>query len=140
MAPKELFKYWLEIHKRPRKFREYMIKEPLKFLKKSKQEYALTTYQAENLVHRHLFPSRIDIYIKEEDLQKWHSLLIKEGLYGKGNFRIIPAEKHVSYGKRKINGFFVVSLPQLILDLFIEGGPAKEAAEMLLLRLKEDVS
>jgi len=138
--PKRLVKYWLSIHKKQGKYRDYMIKEPLRLLKKTELNYALTTYQAENLVQHHLFPSRVDIYIKEDDLQKWHSLLIKEGLYGKGNFRVIVAEEHVGYGKRKLNGLFVVSLSQLIIDLFVEGGPAAEAAEMLLARLKKHVS
>ena len=137
--PSGLIKYWLTIHKKPKKYREYMIKEPLRLLKKTKLYYALTTYQAENIVHHHLFPSRVDIYIKEEDLQTWHSLLLKEGLYGKGNIRIIVAEEHTAYGKRKINGLFVISLPQLIVDLFTEGGPAEEAAEMLLAQLRKHV-
>ncbi len=135
-----LVKYWLTLHKKPKKYREYMIKEPLKLLKRIKLNYALTTYQAENLVQHHLFPSRVDIYIKEEDLQTWHSLLLQEGLYGKGNLRIIVAEEHVIHGKRKINSLFIVSLPQLIIDLFTEGGPAAEAAEMLLVKLKKHVS
>ncbi len=138
--PAGLIKYWLTIHKKPKKYREYMVKEPVRLLKKTKLDYALTTYQAENIVERHLFPSRIDIYIKEENLQTWHSHLLKEGLYGKGNVRIIVAEEHVTYGKRKLNGLFIVSLPQLIIDLFTEGGPAAEAAEMLLARLKKHVS
>jgi DNA-binding Lrp family transcriptional regulator len=131
----ELIKYWLSIHKKPKKYRGYMIKEPLKLLKKAKLDYALTTYQAENLVQHHLFPSRIDLYIREADLQEWHELLTKNGLYGKGNIRIIIEEEHIMYNKRKLNGFFVVSLPQLIVDLFAEGGPCEEAAEMLIKRL-----
>ncbi len=138
--PVGLIKYWLTIHKKPKKYREYMVKEPVRLLKKTKLDYALTTYQAENILQHHLFPSRIDIYIKEEDLQSWHSHLLKEGLYGKGNIRIIVTEEQVTYGKRKINGLFIISLPQLIIDLYTEGGPAGEAAEMLLLKLKKHVS
>ena len=138
--PAGLIKFWLTIHKKPKKYREYMIKEPLKLLKKIKLDYALTTYQAENIVQHHLFPSRIDIYIKEEDFQTWHSLLMKEGLYGKGNVRTIVTEEHIFYGKRKLNGLSVVSLPQIIIDLFAEGGPAAEAAQMLLAQLRKHVS
>ncbi|MBI2147391.1 hypothetical protein HYU19_02830 [Candidatus Woesearchaeota archaeon] len=138
--PVGLAKYWLTIHKKYKKYREYMVKEPARLLKQTRLDYALTTYQAENMVQHHLFPSRIDMYIKEEDLQTWHSLFLKEGLYGKGNVRVITAEEHTVYGKRKLNGLFVVSLPQLIIDLFTEGGPAAEAAEMLLAKLKEHVS
>src|SRR3989344_4631428 len=68
---KELLKYWLKIHKKSNKYREYMIKEPLKLLKKI-----------------------------------------------------------------KINNLFIVSIPQLIIDLFTEGGPCEEAGEMLLKKLK----
>jgi len=135
-----LVKYWLTVHKKPKKNREYMVKDPLTLLKRTKMDYALTTYQAENIVQHHLFPSRIDIYIREADVQAWHSLFLKEGLYGKGNVRIIAVEEHTMGGKRKFNGLFVVSLPQLIVDLFTEGGPAAEAAEMLLAKLKKHVS
>ncbi|MEW5897286.1 MAG: hypothetical protein AB1668_06325 [Nanoarchaeota archaeon] len=134
-----LIRYWLTFHKKPKKYREYMVKEPLKLFKKVKFDYALTTYIAENLLQRYLFPTRTDIYIKEEDLQKWHSLLTREGLYGRGNVRIIVAEEHTLYGKRKLSGLFIISLPQLIIDLFTEGGPATEAAEMLLAKLKKHV-
>jgi len=136
LNPAGLIRYWLTFHKKLKKYREYMIKEPLKFLKRIKLDYVLTTYQAENLLQHYLFPSRTDIYIKEEDLQKWHSLLTKDGLYGRGNVRIIIAEEYIMYGKRKLNGLFVASLPQIIIDLFAEGGPAVEAAEMLLKKLK----
>ncbi|HLC98159.1 MAG TPA: hypothetical protein VJC21_05260 [Candidatus Nanoarchaeia archaeon] len=138
--PAELIKYWITIHKKPRKYREYMVKDPLTILRKTKLTYALTTYQAENLVQQHLFPSRIDVYIEEADVPAWHSLFLKEGLYGKGNVRIIVTEEPTFYGKRKLNNLFVVSLPQLIIDLFAEGGPAVEAAEMLLSRIKKHVS
>ncbi|MBI2671522.1 hypothetical protein HYX16_01170 [Candidatus Woesearchaeota archaeon] len=134
--PKELLKYWLKLHKKPKKYREYMVKEPLNLLKKIKLDYALTTYQAENIIQKYLFPSRVDVYIKEEDLENWHKLMIKEGLYGKGNVRLIITDNHVMYGKRKINNLFIVSIPQLIIDLFAEGGPCEEAGEMLLKKLK----
>ncbi|MBS3122426.1 hypothetical protein J4434_06100 [Candidatus Woesearchaeota archaeon] len=133
---KNLIKYWLNLHKKPKKIREYMVKEPIIFLKKVKLEYALTTYQAENLVQRYLFPTRTDIYIEENDLETWHKLLTKDGLYGRGNFRIIITDKHVGFGKRKVNGLFIVGIPQLIIDLFTEGGPAEEAAEMLIKKVK----
>jgi hypothetical protein len=132
---KGLIKYWLTIHKKPKKFKEYMVKNPLSLLKKTRLEYALTTYQAENIMQHHLFPSRIDLYVKEDDMQKWHPIMTKNGLYGKGNVRIIVEDEHVMHNKRKLNNLFVVSLPQLIIDLITEGGPCEEAAEMLMKRL-----
>jgi len=132
---KRLLEYWVTITKKPKRYKEYMVREPLDLLKKANLEYALTTYQAENIVQHFLFPSRIDIYIREEDTDKWHSLMSRNGLYGKGNVRIISSDEHVMYGKRKIGGLFIVSTPQLIIDLMREGGPCQEAAEMLLRRL-----
>ncbi len=131
---KKLLQYWISISKKPRKYRSYMVKEPLELLKKTKLVYALTTYQAENIVQHYLFPSRTDLYIKESELNSWHSLMIKNGLYGNGNVRVIIADEHVMYGKRIINGLSVVSIPQLIIDLDNEGGHCKEAAEMLMKR------
>lgn len=135
VSRRKLFEYWLNLPRKRRKYKEYMIRDILEFLKKTSLDYALTTYQAENIVQHHLFPSRVDIYIKEKDLNKWHTCMARKGLYGKGNTRIIIADSHIMYKKRKLNGLFVVSLPQLIIDLFGEGGPAQEAAEMLLKRL-----
>ncbi len=129
---KKLLQYWIAISKKPKKYRSYMVKEPLKILKKTKLDYTLTTYQAENIVQHYLFPSRIDMYIKENDLDNWHSLMTKNGLYGKGNVKIIIADEHVMYAKRIINGISIVSVPQLIVDLAHEGGPCREAAEMLM--------
>ncbi len=135
----KLLKYWLSIYKKPKKYREYLIQNPLKSLKKISLDYAVTTYYAENAVQKYIFPSRLDIYIKEEDLQKWHKLLTEEGLYGKGNVRIIITDPHIMYNKRRINSLSIVSLPQLIMDLYKEGGPCEEAAEMLLVKLKKNV-
>lgn len=132
---KKMVLYWVSISKKSKRFRSYMVKEPLRLLKKAKLDYALTTYQAENIVQHYLFPSRVDIYIKESDLDKWHGIMTKNGLYGKGNIRIIIADEHIMYGKRIINGVPIISIPQLIIDLIKEGGPCEEAAEMLMKRL-----
>ncbi len=132
---KKLLQYWISISKKLKKYRSYMVKEPLDLLKKTKLKYALTTYQAESIVQHYLFPSRVDLYIKKSDLDSWHTLMTKNGLYGKGNVRLIIADEHAMQGKRIINGLSIVSMPQLIIDLTNEGGPCKEAAEMLMKRL-----
>ncbi len=129
----KLVEYWLSIHHQP-KYQEYLIQRPLEFLKSTRLDYALTTYQGDNLIQHFLFPTRTDLYICEKDLQKWHLVLLKKGLYGKGNFRILLEDEQVFYNSRKINGFTVVCLPQLILDLRQEGGVCGEAAERLLKR------
>lgn len=86
-----------------------------------------------NLIRRrNLYPSRIDLYIKEEELDRWHSLMTKNGLYGKGNVRIIITDEHVMHMRMKLEGLYVVSRPQLIIDLYDEGGVCEEAGELLM--------
>jgi hypothetical protein len=120
--------------------KDYMLRKPLEVLKATKLRYALTTYQAENLVQSHLFPSRVDLYIEPKDKEKWHTLMTEEGLVGKGNTRVLIADKHVFYNSKQLHGFYVVSMPQLIVDLLNEGGVCVEAAEKLIEGVPKDVS
>jgi hypothetical protein len=133
-----LLRFWQAFYIQP-KYREYMVKDPLKLLKNSKLPYALTTYQAENLIQNYLFPSRIDIYIKEDDWKQWHDMISKKGLVGKGNMRLLLADEHVFYKSFEKNGLKIVSTPQLIIDLMIEGGVCVEAAELLIKKDMKDV-
>jgi hypothetical protein len=95
-----LLNYWLQIKTKPEK-KDYMHKDPTKLIQKTELPYALTTYQAENLVQHYLFPSRTDLYVKAEDAAKWHNKLTVEGLVGKGNLRLLIADAHVFYGAFK---------------------------------------
>lgn len=133
-----LLRYWQSVSLRPR-YREYMVKEPLKVLKDAPLPYALTTYQAETLVQNYLFPSRVDVYIKEEDLGQWHALLSKKGLVGGGNMRLLLSDESVFYKSFKKKGLRIVSLPQLVVDLLNEGGVCVEAAEMLIKEMQRHV-
>lgn len=128
-----IFSYWLEISNYPL-YREYNIQKPIELLKKTNLKYALTTYYAETLTQHYLFPSRVDLYIKEQDIQAWHKLLTKHGLVGKGNIRLLLEDEHVFYSNIKKKGLRIVSIPQLILDLSREEGVAVEAALMLMKR------
>lgn len=128
-----LFSYWLEISKYPL-YREYNIQNPIELLKKTNLKYALTTYYAESLTQHYLFPSRVDIYIKEQDIEAWHKLLTKHGLVGKGNIRLLLEDEHVFYSNLKKKGLRIVSIPQLILDLLREEGVTIEAAQMMIKR------
>lgn len=135
----KLIEYWSQVRLEPQHL-DYLLREPLKLLQKTKLRYALTTYQAENLIQHHLFPSRTDLYILEEDRPKWHNLIIAEGgLVGKGNLRLLLADKHVFYKASNREGLTVVSLPQLLVDLFAEGGPCVEAAQLLLQKMSTHV-
>lgn len=126
-----IFNYWIKIS-HPSYIREYHVKNPIQCLEKTSLKYALTTYQAETLAQNYLFPSRIDLFVREEDVEKWHALFTKNGLTGKGNVKIIIADEHVFYKSKQKKGFKVVSIPQLIVDLLKEGGVAEEAAIMLM--------
>ena len=130
-----LIKYLLQVKTKPDK-KEYMHKDPISLIKKASLPYALTTYQAENLVQHYLFPSRTDIYIKTGDAEKWHEIITREGLVGKGNLRLLLTDSHIFYESFKRQDLTIVSIPQLIIDLFDEGGVCTEAAERLLEKVK----
>ncbi len=134
---KSLILWWQKWQPIP-EYREYMIQKPLGVLKETNLEYALTTYQAENKIQNYLFPSRTDIYIRSSDKLKWHELLIKNGLVGKGNMRILIGDDHVFYKSFQIEELTLVSIPQLILDLYNEGGVCIESADMLLEKEKKN--
>lgn len=131
-----LIHYWLTVKAQPER-REYMHKDPIILIRKTNLPYALTTYQAENLVQHYLFPSRTDLYISPKHAEQWHNELTAEGLAGKGNVRLLMADSHVFYGASKLQGLTVVSTPQLIVDLLEEGGVCTEAAEKLLKKVEE---
>lgn len=127
-----LFEHWLKI-RTPLQFAEYHLqKDPLTIIKNSNLSYALTTYQADNLIHRYLFPTRTDIYILKYELNQWHNTLLSHGLIGAGNTRIIIADPHLIKNSIKLKGYYIVSKSQLICDLFMEGGVAVDAANLLI--------
>ena len=59
-----LLKLWMK-WELPYKTMRYLIKDPIELLRETKLKYALTTYQAENLIQNYLFPSRIDFHIRK---------------------------------------------------------------------------
>ena len=127
-----LFEHWLKIRS-PLQYAEYHLQnDPLTIIKNSNLSYALTTYQADNLMHRYLFPTRTDIYILKDELDLWHKALLAHGLIGTGNTRIIIGDPHLIEHSTKKKGFFIVSGPQLICDLFMEGGVAVDATNLLV--------
>lgn len=134
---KDLFMLWKDWKITP-KDREYMVRDPLDLLGNITLKYALTTYSAENLVQGYLFPSRVDFYIDPDDLAKWHDILSGKGLVGKGNVRVLMTDKHVFYNSFIKNGLTVVSIPQLIVDLMVEGVVGVEAAEKLIEKEREN--
>lgn len=132
-----LMMLWRKWYVRPGK-REYMLRNPLNLLRSTKLQYALTTYQAENIVQNYLFPSRVDFYILPGQLAEWHRMLLTEGLVGRGNTRVLLGDELVFYRSFEKNGLEVVSLPQLIVDLLVEGGVCVEAAENLMEKVSKN--
>jgi hypothetical protein len=137
---KKLIELWESISRRPLRY-DFFVDSPSNFLKKIDLDYALTTYFAENLLNHYLFPSRADLYVIKEDLIKWKDKIMKKGLVGKGNLRLLLYDPHVLYKKRKIKGLWVASIPQVLLDLNKEGGVCKEAYDIMVekyVRAKRD--
>jgi hypothetical protein len=53
-------------------------------------------------------------------------------LIGGGNTQFRATDEHVFYSTQTIDGVTTVSVPQLIVDLLSEDGPAVEAADRLI--------
>ncbi|MFW5956678.1 MAG: hypothetical protein ACOCQY_04675 [Halorhabdus sp.] len=127
----DLYRVWLEQRIEPNQL-EISLQQPMDLVAETDREYALTTYQAENLHQGFLFASSTDFYISPEDIRNWLAFVEEKGLLGGGNTRIRVLDDHVFYNQQRVDGFSTVSVPQLILDLLAEGGPCEEAAEKLI--------
>ena len=111
----------------------YMLTNEMQILRNTKLPYALTTYRAESLVNRYLFPTRTDLYISSKDVTAWHNLFVeKYALVGGGNVRVRWYDDGVFYNSFMLEGYRIVSIPQLMVDLIREGGVAVQAEEMML--------
>jgi hypothetical protein len=130
--PKGLLLRWSRLPI-PYDSQSYMLPDVMRILKNVKLDYGLTTYRAESMVNRYLFPSRTDFYIRPGDLQEWHDLLVREGaLVGGGNVRLRWYDDQVLYDSFSMEGYRIVTIPQLIVDLLREGSSATEAANMMM--------
>ena len=128
----KLIDYYIEILPRLKYF-DFFVNDPISFLKRSKLDYALTTYAAENYIGHTLLPSRYDAYIEEDDFNRWKSLILKNGLLGKGNLRLITInDGFILKEKQVVKGINIVSMPQLLIDLKREGGICREAYDILV--------
>jgi DNA-binding Lrp family transcriptional regulator len=127
-----LYEEWLNTRVEPNVL-PASFQQPMQLLEDNTQlEYALTTYQAENLVQGFLFASTTEFYIKSGQIRDWITFVEEKGLLGGGNTRIRVTDDHVFYNSQKRDSHPVVSTPQLIVDLLDEGGPCEEAAEKLI--------
>ena len=128
---KEVFARWAARQDR-RVYREYHVQDPAKVLKGAKMMHAFTGYFAENLVGHYLFPRYHELYIRREDASRWNEFLSRNGYVGKGNVQVILAEEHVFFESQVVDGWPVVSVQQLIVDLYRAGAECAEAADILV--------
>ncbi|MDZ7730604.1 MAG: Lrp/AsnC family transcriptional regulator [Natrialbaceae archaeon] len=131
LKPRELYAEWRDVRVTPNQL-SVSLQQPMDLLDKTTLDYALTTYQAENLAQGLLFPSTTDFYIRPDQAAEWMQLIEEKGLLGGGNVRLRVTDEHVFYQTERRDRYTVVSSPQLILDLLEEGGPCAEAAETLI--------
>jgi len=131
VAASDLYQVWLDQRIEPNQL-EVSLQQPMDLLAETDLQYALTTYQAENLHQGFLFTSTTDFYIAPEEVNDWLAVVEENGLLGGGNTRIRVLDNHVFYNQQTVDDFSTVSIPQLILDLLAEGGPCEEAAEKLI--------
>lgn len=129
---------WWRRWRLPFECRDYMVKKPLSLLTGSRMQHAVTTYLAEKMVQEYLFTSRIDVYVRPEDHARWHEIIVEDGLVGGGNLRLLFGDDHVFYKSFSVDGVTVVSLPQIVADLYDTGGVCVEAADMLVKKVKDN--
>ena len=131
IAAADLYRVWLDQRIEPNQV-EVSIQQPMNLVAETDLQYALTTYQAENLHQGFLFAATTDFYITPTEIDDWLTIIEENGLVGGGNTRIRVLDEHVFYNQQEVDGFVTVSIPQLILDLLSEGGPCEQAAEKLI--------
>jgi hypothetical protein len=136
--PKGMFSRWADRNDL-RVFREYHIQNPDDVLEQTSLYFAYTGYYAENLVGHYLFPRYREIYIRQEDAAAWHSHLSANGYVGRGNVQIILADPHVFFEQSMAENKPVVSIQQLIVDLYRNGAECAEAADLLVEREYKEV-
>lgn len=131
LDPQALYEEWEDVRVTPNQL-SVSLQQPMELLQETDLYYALTTYQAENLVQGFLFPSTTDFYIRPGQTKEWTEIIEDEGLLGGGNTRVRVTDDHVFDRTTRRDSHTVVSTPQLIVDLLAEGGPCAEAADKLI--------
>ena len=128
-----LTKYGATIILAPLRTVDCYYQKPLRLLRGAGNDYAITTTYAENAISHHLFKTRCDAYVTEARFKRLWPEIVKEGLLGKGNLRlIIPSDERIISEAVLVRGIRYVSLGQLMIDLVNEGGVGIEAVEELV--------
>jgi hypothetical protein len=131
--PDGLYRHWLETRIEPNAVR-VSFQQPLNQIREADLDYALTTYEAEQVHQGFLFSSSTDLYVREDDIPMWLTTIEENGLIGGGNTEFRATDEHVFYNTQTVDDVTTVSIPQLIVDLLDEDGPAAEAANRLIAR------
>lgn len=136
--PLEIYQWWRQHRTRP-KIHGFQVADPratARALNDRGIPNAITTYYAENAHQGHLFPRRVDTYVRNEHLVKAKHVLVHEldAQLGGVNFRLFTGDDNVVDEVRMEGPPWrdFAPLPQVILDLFDERGSAAEAAELLI--------
>lgn len=133
LDPSTLYKRWQETRVQPNAV-QVSLQQPLDRIREAGLNYALTTDEAEQVHQGFLFPSTTALYVRENDISDWLDLIEQKGFVGGGNTEFRVTDEHVFYNAQTIKGVRTVSVPQLIVDLLDDDGPAVEAANRLMAR------
>lgn len=131
--PPALYDRWLETRIEPNAV-SVSLQQPLDTVREAGLDYALTTDEAEQVHQGFLFASTTAFYVREADIEAWLDLVEQRGFVGGGNTELRATDEHVFYNAQRIKDVTTVSIPQLIVDLLDEDGPAVEAANRLMTR------
>lgn len=137
--PPALYERWQETRIEPNTVR-VSLQQPLDCIRNAGLDYALTTDEAEQIHQGFLFPSTTALYVREADIDAWLDIIAAKGFVGGGNTELRATDEHVFYQTRTVDDMTTVSIPQLIVDLLAEEGPAVEAARRLIENYHGDVN
>lgn len=137
--PAAIFEWW-KPHRTPLKINGFQAKDPQLMASQLNEQgipNAVTTYYAENRSHGHLFPRRLDTYVRLDRLPKARQAIIDlGGQLGGTNFRLFTGDDAVvderQPGPPGLMHLEYAPVPQVILDLYTEGGSAAEAADLMV--------
>jgi len=129
--PPALYQRWRETRVEPNAV-QVSLQQPLERIQETGLDYALTTDEAEQVHQGFLFPSTTALYVREADIGTWLDVIERDAMIGGGNAELRATDEHVFYDQQTVDGVNTVSIPQLIVDLLDEDGPAVEAAKRLI--------
>ena len=129
--PPSLYQRWQETRIEPNAV-QVSLQQPLDRIRDAGLDYALTADEAEQVHQGFLFPSMTALYVREADIEEWLDLVAEEGFIGGGNTELRATDEHVFYNAHTVDDVTTVSVPQLIVDLLDDDGPAAEAANRLM--------